>query len=160
MTNWCKCHCISTYIFTFRLTHTAPVTLQLTLPEHKIFTRKLRWVTAPQTTGHSMMREQQDQQGCPLHPVLLSSFAFWRILWSTCSSLAQNAVKRDILELDKASTEVLLLLQTKAQCDVLKKQRFTGAYSDLYPWPTKISGHLTSYTGSLIKTSLHPSWNV
>lgn len=68
------------------------------------------------------MWEQQDQQGCPLHPVLLSSFAFWKILWSTCSNLAQNAVKRDILELDKANAEALLLLQTKAQCDVLKQQ--------------------------------------
>lgn len=44
------------------------------------------------------------------------------ILWCTYSDLAWNAVKRDILELDKAHTEAPLLQETKAEHGELKQQ--------------------------------------
>lgn len=82
-----------------------------------------RWDTAPasQSAGHSTT-VGQDQQDCLLHPVFLSRFASWRILQSTHSNLAWNVLKRGILELDKASSETLLLQGTEVEKDELKQQ--------------------------------------
>lgn len=123
MTNWCKWHCISTCIFTFGLPYTAPVRSAPLCQGTRASQGSCREDTAPasQSAGHSTTAGQ-DQQGCLLHPGFLSSFASWRILQSTRSNLAWNALKRGIWELYKANSETPLLQGTKAGGDELKQQ--------------------------------------